>query len=99
MGWEWDDTPQWRKEGRTGPGPLAPRYASRKDRRDVRMGREVGGGRRKIPHNIPQGKTSHRKSKGCCSMVAAVRSAKDGNWRLARRYVRLTPRFVASHFA
>lgn len=28
------------------------------------MGREVGSGRRKIPHNVPQGKTSHRKGGG-----------------------------------
>lgn len=46
----------------------------------------VGEGRRKIPHNVPQGKTSHRKKQGCCSMTAAVRAARRGRYRLARRY-------------
>lgn len=36
MGLEFDDMPKWAKQGRTGPGDAAPRYASRKDRRKVR---------------------------------------------------------------
>jgi hypothetical protein len=29
------------------------------------MSDNVGHGRRKIPHNIPQGKTSHKRKGGC----------------------------------
>jgi hypothetical protein len=32
---EWG-TPKWKREGRTGPGPFAPKYTSRKMRRQVR---------------------------------------------------------------
>ena len=34
---EWEE-PKWRREGRTGEGELAPRYASRRDRNRVRRG-------------------------------------------------------------
>lgn len=71
---DWDDLiPKWRREGRTGPGPIAPRYASAKDRRTVRRGGTVGkdsnpggpgGKRRRIQTNKPQGKTSHKKQGG-----------------------------------
>jgi len=36
MGNEFGDPPKWVREGRTGPGPLAPRYATRKGRRAAR---------------------------------------------------------------
>lgn len=54
------------------------------------MSDSVGHGRRKIPHNIPRGKTSHQRKGGCCSMAAAVRAARRGNYRLARRYTTRT---------
>jgi hypothetical protein len=34
---EWE-SPKWRRQGRTGSGPFAPRYARRSDRRAVRKG-------------------------------------------------------------
>lgn len=37
--------------------------------------------------------------KGCCSMGAAFGAARRGRWRLAARYVRMTPHFIAGHFA
>lgn len=107
MGLDWDDIPQWRKEGRTGPGPAAPRYASRKDRSKVRRGKPVGkdqfghGGSRRIPASKikkSQQGGSHKK-KGCCSIAAGIRSIKDGNLRLGMRYFRMTPRFIARRFA
>lgn len=33
---DWEGPPRWVREGRTGPGPIAPRYAKRKDRAQVR---------------------------------------------------------------
>lgn len=39
MGQEWEE-PKWRREGRTGDGPIAPRYANRRDRNRVRRGRD-----------------------------------------------------------
>ena len=38
MGWLWE-SPKWQREGRTGPGPLAPQYAKRSDRNKVRRGK------------------------------------------------------------
>lgn len=35
MGIEWEP-PRWRQQGRTGPGPGAPRYRKAKDRSKVR---------------------------------------------------------------
>lgn len=108
MGNDWDDTPKWRKEGRTGPGPLAPRYASRKDRATVRRGGTVGadqfgsGGSRKIPKSKIQKAQkggSHKKGGGCCPMVAAVQSAKRGQFRLARRYAVMSVRLIAARVA
>lgn len=79
-----DDVPRWRREGRTGPGPLAPRYASRKDRRTVRRGG--------TPGQPPE------KNK-CCPMVEAAVSVKRGNMRLARRYALLSLRLLARQLA
>lgn len=39
MGLEWRG-PEWREQGRTGPGPAAPKYARGKDRRAVRRGKK-----------------------------------------------------------
>lgn len=112
---DWDDLiPKWRKEGRTGPGPLAPKYAKRKDRATVRRGGEVaknpnpyGGG-----NANPGGPGGYRgkirptgggggtpPKKKCCPMVAAVVSVKNGNWNQARRYARLAVRSVAARLA
>lgn len=33
---DWEGPPRWVREGRTGPGPIAPKYAKRKDRAQVR---------------------------------------------------------------
>lgn len=41
MGLGWGQ-PKWRDQGRTGPGPGAPRYAKRKDRAAVRKGGQPG---------------------------------------------------------
>lgn len=50
MGNSWE-TPKHQRQGRTGPGPLAPKYASGKDRRKVRSGNasQVGKVARKSP--------------------------------------------------
>jgi hypothetical protein len=58
-----------------------------------------GGRRRKIQTNIPRGKTSHGKDKGCCPMVAAVQSVKRGKYRLARRYAVMSLRLIAARIA
>ena len=80
MGNDWETPiPSWRKQGRTGPGPIAPKYASRKDRRTVRRGGTPG----KPPPK-----------KDCCPMVAAVRSVKHGKFRLAHRYARMSVRLI-----
>lgn len=36
---------------------------------------------------------------GCCPMVAAVRSVKRGQFRLARRYVAMSVRLIAARLA
>lgn len=66
----------------------------------------IGGKRQKIQTNVPQGKTTHKKKAGgdppkkkCCPMVAAVVSAKRGNFRLAARYARLSARLIAARIA
>lgn len=38
---DWD-IPDWRRQGRTGPGPFAPKYKSAKNRRAVRKGGDSG---------------------------------------------------------
>lgn len=107
---DWDDLiPKWRKEGRTGPGPLAPRYAKAKDRRTVRNGGTVGkdqfgsGGSRKISKGSikrsQQGGSHKPPKKGCCPMVAAVRSVKQGKFRLARRYAAMSVGLLATRVA
>lgn len=55
-------------------------------------------GRRSDSHK-KSGSGGGNKKKGCCSMAEAVRSARQGRFRLAVRYVRMTPRFIAGHFA
>lgn len=74
--------PSWREQGRTGPGPVAPRYASRRDRNTVRSGGTPGG----------DGKTP----KKCCAMVEAGRAARRGKFRLARRYAVMSIRLALS---
>jgi len=101
---DWDDLiPKWRKEGRTGPN--GPKYALAKDRRTVRRGGTVGkdqfgsGGSRKIPRSKikkSQQGGSHKKGNDCCPMVAAIRSAKRGQFRLARRYATMSVRLLAA---
>ena len=59
-----------------------------------------GGKTRKIQTNVPRGKTSHGgggggKDKDCCPMVAAVHAVKRRNFRLARRYARMSVRLIA----
>lgn len=44
----------------------------------------------------PMDSGNNRKDKGCCSMVAAVRSVKRGKYRLARRYAAMSIRLIAS---
>ena len=86
----WDDfIPDWVKQNRTGPGPLAPKYA----KEGVAMGQWKGdsnpggpGGRtRKIKSK--KAKAAHERK--CCSYVEAGKAVRDGKFRLARRYVRL----------
>jgi hypothetical protein len=79
MGHDWDDVPKWRKQGRTGPGPAAPRYSSRRDRATVRRG----------------GKPGKPPEKKCCPMVEAGRAVRRGRFRLARRYALLSLRLIA----
>jgi hypothetical protein len=56
-----------------------------------------GGKRGKIPHNAPQGKTSHRAGKKkCCHMVEAGRAVKRGEFRLAARHARMGARLIAA---
>lgn len=50
-------------------------------------------GRRTDSHK-PGGGGGGNKKKGCCSMVAALRSVKQGNLTLARRYGRITVRVL-----
>jgi len=40
-----------------------------------------------------------KQSGGCCSIAAAGRAARHGRYRLAARYVRMTPRYLARRFA
>lgn len=60
-----------------------------------------GGRTRKIQTNVPRGKTSHGgggqpPKKECCPMVAAVRSVKEGKFKLARRYAAMSVRLMAA---
>jgi len=63
-----------------------------------------GGTTRKIKTNVPRGKTSHKASGGggggkkndCCPMVAAIRSVKQGKFRLAKRYAIMSVRLLAA---
>jgi hypothetical protein len=64
-----------------------------------------GGSTRKIRTNVPRGKTSHRGGGGkppkkeCCPMVAAVRSVKQGKFKLAKRYAAMSARLIAARIA
>jgi hypothetical protein len=103
----WDDyIPEWVKQNRTGPGPLAPRYAKKgtamsKWKGDSNPG-GPGGRTRKIQTNKARGKTSHRAAGGggkdskCCPMVEAVHSIKRGKFRLAGRYARMSVRLLVA---
>lgn len=53
------------------------------------------GGRRQVirPVGPPP------KKRGCCPTVAAVRSVKRGNFRLARRYAAMSVRLIAGKVA
>jgi len=44
------------------------------------------------------GGTTH-KGGGCCPMVAAVRAARAGRYRLARRYAAMSVRLIAARVA
>jgi hypothetical protein len=67
------------------------------------------GGSRKIPaskikkarqggSHAGGGGGGHKK-KDCCPMVAAVRSAKQGKFKLARRYAGMSVRLIAARVA
>lgn len=64
-----------------------------------------GGRTRRIQSNVPRGQTSHRggggkpPKKDCCPMVAAIRSVKQGKFRLAGRYARWSVRLMAARVA
>jgi hypothetical protein len=74
MGLDWDDfLPGWVRDNRTGPGPLAPRYAKRGEAAR-RYKASNGGGDKPKPK--------------CCPMVAAVVSVKQGRFRAARLYTK-----------
>lgn len=55
------------------------------------------------PQNVPKshgrkpvypGTRNGRSTDACCPMVAAVKSAKAGRWRLASRYARMSGRLI-----
>lgn len=73
--------PKPRKPGQTGGGGYRNQGPS--------MGRSVSRGGR--PH---AGGGGGGKKGGCCPMVAAVRSVKQGRFRLARRYAGLSMRSI-----
>lgn len=64
-----------------------------------------GGRTRKIQTNKPRGKTSHSggshkpPKKDCCAMVAGVKAARRGRYKLARRYAILSVRLIAARIA
>lgn len=93
----WNDLiPDWVKQNRTGPGPMAPKYAEK----GMAMGQWKGdsnpggpGGRtRKIKSK--KSKSAHQRK--CCSMVEAVRSVKRGKFRLAKRYAAMSVRLIVA---
>jgi hypothetical protein len=97
MGIQWE-TPKWRQEGRTGPGPIAPKYKKLSDRNKVRKGKPVGQWKGDSNPGGPGGRTRKiqtggggggNKKKGCCSYVEAGKSLQRRKFRLAARYVRL----------
>lgn len=69
-------------------------------------GRRGKGGKGPGPGYVPNpntGGTKHKPGSGtsgdCCPMVAAVRSALKGKWKLAARYTRLSARLIAGRIA
>jgi len=78
--------------GDHGRKPPNPRYVPKQHGKKPPMGKP-NHGRKPAPPPQRSGKTT------CCSMVAAVQSVKQGKFRLAARYVRMTPRYVARRFA
>ena len=46
----------------------------------------------------PGGGGGGHKKKGCCPMVAAVKSVKQGQFRLARRYAKMSARLIVARF-
>lgn len=75
-----------------GRRPPDPRRIPKQHGRKPPMGKPNHG---RMPSPPPQrtGKTT------CCSMVAASRAARHGQWKLALRYTRMAPRFIAAKFA
>lgn len=63
MGNDWD-VPKWRREGRTGPGPAAPKYSKRSDRNKVRGEKPVGNNGPYHWGNRPQPRRGSNKSGG-----------------------------------
>jgi len=61
-----------------------------------------GGRTRKIQTNVPRGRTSHGggggqpPTKKCCPMNEAIQSARRGQFRLARRYARMSVRVLVA---
>lgn len=77
--------PQPRRPGQTGGG-------GRISQTSNRAGSQNRGG---SPHRGGGG-SGKKPGGGCCSMVAAIRSARRGKFRLAGRYGRMTVRVLAA---
>lgn len=81
------NVPKPRGAGQTGGG-------GRMGQAPNRSASQSRGGR---PHAGGGGTGS--KGGGCCPMAAAVRSVKDGKYRLARRYAVMSIRLIAARAA
>lgn len=79
-------TPKPRGPGQTGGGGYRNHGPS--------MGRSAARGGR--PHAGGGGSGKKPPSKGCCPMVAALASVKQGRFRLARRYAAMSVRLMAA---
>lgn len=79
MGIEWEP-PKWRREGRTGPGPGAPKYAKAKDRNKIRKGGSVGGNPHSAngPYSTGGFKGKAKKGKASWSQKGSGRSGSGG---------------------
>lgn len=66
------------------------------------MAGPFGAGKRparvRTPSQLPSSRNGSQ-SGDCCPMVAAVRSARQGRFRLARRYARLSVRLLVARIA